>query len=546
MSTTQEDVRDTSYEHAVRQFASRSEWLSYARWLRRQARVSLGLLPGPPRCALRARIFGRWEGDGYSCEKASFESLPGFFVTGNTFRPLCRGRRKRKQPGILCPHGHWPDGRLHDHDPAGSVIARCIQLARMGATVFSWDMVGYNDSCQIPHREFRAADPHWGLSLMGLQAWNTIRATDFLLSLPEVAAGRIGVTGCSGGGTQTFAHMAVDERIAAAAPICMISYRFQGGCLCENAPLLRLDATNVELARLFAPKPLFVGSCTGDWTADTPEKELPALRAVYRLYGAKGRLFGLHVDAGHNYNRRMREAVYGFFNRWLFGAASARPIGESAVGRPPLRDRMVWWGREAPARMRPKALRELWRRRCEAALRPHLKGAAAARKGLGPLLPHALGITPTSVDQCRAAEPKSVGITASGQSLLVTPARRSRPGGRKVEFALTYNRSALAQRVHEVLAALQNASGHRTLVGKGDAGPACLLAGALSRRVKALDVDMCGFDPAEENSWRRHFDTPCIRQVGGLATAFAMVGARPLELRSARATLKELAAKYAR
>ncbi|MCK4374663.1 MAG: acetylxylan esterase, partial [Candidatus Brocadiae bacterium] len=292
MSTTQEDVRDTSYEHAVRHFASRSEWLDYARWLRRHARVSLGLLPEPPRCALRARLFGRWEGDGYSCEKASFESLPGFFVTGNLFRPLCRGHRTRKQPGILCPHGHWPDGRLHDHDPAGSVIARCIQLARMGATVFSWDMVGYNDSCQIPHREFRAADPHWGLSLMGLQAWNTIRATDFLLSLPEVDAGRIGVTGCSGGGTQTFAHMAVDERIATAAPICMISYRFQGGCLCENAPLLRLDATNVELARLFAPKPLFVGSCTGDWTADTPEKELPALRAVYRLYGAKGRLFG--------------------------------------------------------------------------------------------------------------------------------------------------------------------------------------------------------------------------------------------------------------
>jgi len=176
-------------------------------------------------------------------------------------------------------------GRLHIDDYLGSVPSRCAALAQMGATVFSWDMVGYNDSCQVPHREF-VGDELWGLSLMSLQTWNSVRALDFLLERPEVDPRQIGITGTSGGGTQTFAMTAVDgERLAAAAPICMISYSMQGGCLCENAPLLRIDATSVDLARLFAPKPMFMGSCTGDWTKNTPSLELPAMRAVYDLFG---------------------------------------------------------------------------------------------------------------------------------------------------------------------------------------------------------------------------------------------------------------------
>lgn len=540
-------LRHTGYEHGVRHFSGKSEWLAYARWLRRHVRVSLALLPEPPRCPLKARVSGGWKGPGYSCDKVFFESLPGLFVTGNLFRPLPENRRKRKAPGILCPHGHWQDGRLHDWGRAGSVVARCIQLARMGAAVFSWDMVGYNDSCQLPHRQFGAGDPHWGLSLMSLQTWNDIRALDFLLSLPEVDPKKVGVTGASGGGTQTFTLMAVDGRVAAAAPVCMISYHYQGGCLCENAPLLRLDATNVELARLFAPKPLFTGSCTGDWTANTPKVELPAIRQVYGFYGAKDRASGLHVDADHNYNRQMREAVYGFFNRRLFGAKSARPVSESVESsqRPPLRDRMVWWGRKAPPHMAAKALRDLWRRRCETALRPHLK-TAAARRGLGPLLAHTLGITATSANRCRSVEPTTVKIASAGDSLIVAPVKQPGRRGDDVEFHTTYNRSLLADRVHEILAALENARRKVTLVGRGAAGPACLLAGALSKRTSALDVDMCGFDLTSDGSWRKHFDTPCIRQVGGLATAFALVGKRPLELRNAGDAVRKLATTYAR
>ena len=542
-----EESRHTAYDYPVRHFASRSDWLPYARRLRRHARVSLGLLPAPPRCDMKPQVFGRWEGYGYSCEKVAFESLPGLFVTGNLFRPLGRKGRSKKRPGILCPHGHWQDGRLHDWDPAGSVVARCIQLARMGAAVFSYDMVGYNDSCQLPHREFGDGDPHYGLSLMSLQTWNSVRALDFLLSVPGVNPRRIGVTGCSGGATQTFALCAVDERVAAAAPICMISYSYQGGCLCENAPLLRLDATNVELARLFAPDPLFMGSCTGDWTVRTPERELPAVREVYRLYGAHERLSGLHVNAGHNYNFQMREAVYGFFNRHVFGAKSSAPVPESVQPheRPPLRDRMVWWGREAPPPMLVEALRALWRRRSTAALRPHLRDAASARKDLGPLLLHVLGMTGFPGAQPGRRGAGTVSVTERSGALVVEPSRRAARAP-AAEFHTTYNLSPLAERVHEVLTALEVAGGRRALVGEGATGPACLLAGALSKRVKALDVDMCGFDPGRDEAWHEHLDTPCIRQVGGLGAAFALVGGRPLKLRSATPAVAALARRYAR
>ena len=158
-SANRRTVRDTNYPFPTRDFASRQEWAVYAGWLARHVRVSTALLPEPPAAPLRAKLLGRWEGDGFSCQKVAFEALPEVLVTGNLYRSAKTSRRGAKNPGILCPHGHWDDGRLHDHDPAGSVPARCIQFARMGITVFSWDMVGYNDSSQLgPDRSSHGAD----------------------------------------------------------------------------------------------------------------------------------------------------------------------------------------------------------------------------------------------------------------------------------------------------------------------------------------------------------------------------------------------------
>src|SRR5690242_12937006 len=127
--------------------SSKAEWEQRARAIREQALVSCGLWPLPEKTPLEAKIFGRIERDGYSVEKVYFQSYPGFYVAGNLYRPLGKGRGPF--PGVLNPHGHWKDGRFAD-EASGSIAARCINFARQGMVAFSWDMVGYNDT-QFAH-----------------------------------------------------------------------------------------------------------------------------------------------------------------------------------------------------------------------------------------------------------------------------------------------------------------------------------------------------------------------------------------------------------
>ena len=513
--------------------------------MRRHVAVSLALEPVPPRSETGAEIFGRWAGDGYTCEKVFLESLPGFYLTGNLFRPLEQQAPERTRPAILCPHGHWADGRLHDRDPRGSIIARCVQFAKMGGIAFSYDMVGYNDSCQLPHGQFENNE-HYGLSLMALQAWNSLKALDFITELPDVDDSRIGVTGASGGATQTIALAAVDERISVSAPVCMISLNMQGGCLCENAPLLRIDATNVEIASLFAPKPMFIGSCTGDWTRNTEVEELPVIRNIYNLYGAAADLMHHHVDFEHNYNLEMREHVYGFLNKHLLKGPSAEPVDETYMTVPPHRDRLVWWGREAPRGIAFDAMKRIWRKRAEETLRPLLRNAESARASVGKLLPHVVGVTPASMDTLAGRDPHGIGIVRERNDIRIQETKRLDYPKTDIDFFSTYNRTPFAERVHEILGLVENIKGDVNLVGVGNAGPAVLVAAAISNRVTEVDVDMCGFDVHSDADWHMHMDTPAIRQVGGVATILSLIGSRPLTLRNAPAELRELQTRYAR
>ena len=536
------EMRDLNTRFESKHFEDAAQWEAYASWLARHIRVSLGLLPEPERTPLHAEVFGKWSGDGYSCEKACFESLPGLYVTGNLFRPL--NEHDKACPVVLCPHGHWPDGRLHDRDPRGSVIARCIQLARMGAVVFSHDMVGYNDSCGLPHRDFDN-NPPFGLSLMALQTWNSIRAVDFLLSLPRVDGRRIGVTGASGGGTQTFILSAVDSRITASAPVCMISFYMQGGCNCENAPLLRLDASNVDIARLAAPKPLFMGSCTGDWTKNTGTDEFPAVREIYRLYNESELLLHSHVDEEHNYNRELREHVYGFFHRFLFGGDSTVPIPETNAERPPHRERMVWWGRSAPQRINQASLSRMWRDHIDRSLSPYLRSAESVREHLGPLLAHTAGITGTSIGDFLKREPESVSFKKSNQTVAVHERKPLQYPREEAKYFTTYNRTPFADRVHEILGVLRNSSGDVRLVGNGNAGPAVIVAAALSQNVKSVEADLCGFDAECDEHWSRYFDLPSIRRIGGFAIILAMIGRREMNLTNASDSVIKMKRLYA-
>ncbi len=342
-------IVDVNTPRSFPKVESRSEWESRSAEIRRQVLVSCGLWPMPQKTPLDAHFFGSIEREGYSVEKVYFQTFPGFYLAGNLYRPLGRGRGPF--PGVLNPHGHWKDGRMADNAD-GSVAARCIQQARMGMVAFSYDMVGYNDTIQIPNHRAFALDPTnqlWSVSLMGLQAWDSVRAVDFLESQPEVDPKRLACTGESGGGTQAFILGAIDDRLALQAPVVMVSHTMQGGCLCENAPGLRVDYSNMEIAASAAPRPQILVGARGDWTKDTMTVEGPALQQVYTLLDASSHLRYTRFDYNHNYNQTSREAVYGWMQQWLLGGAAVVAVPEQPYKKEPTEDLRVFPDGKPPA-----------------------------------------------------------------------------------------------------------------------------------------------------------------------------------------------------
>lgn len=291
-------------------------WRARAEELRLRVLASAGLRPMPARPRVRPHVTARLARRGYRVENLWFETGRGLHLAGNLYLPEGPG----PFAAVLHPHGHWAEGRAAD-DTDGSSQAFCIHLARAGYVVLAWDMIGYNDTRSLPHDWSDRRDARLGITLLGLQLWNSIRALDFVAAHPRVDARRIGVAGASGGATQAILLGAVDDRVAASALVCMVSSRMQGGCVCENAPGLRVGTNNVELAATMAPRPLLLVSATGDWTERTPREEFPSIRAVYRRLGAEGNVANAHFDLPHNLLAESREAVYAFFARHLGGEA---------------------------------------------------------------------------------------------------------------------------------------------------------------------------------------------------------------------------------
>jgi len=334
------EIRHLDLVYTFPSYPTRTSWECRAEHLRKRILTSTGLWPMPDKFPMNPKVTGKIEGDDYIIENVYFESIPGFFVTGNLYRP------KGKQgpfPAIANPHGHWTNGRL-ENQILGSIPGRCINFARQGFISFAYDMIGYNDSkLRFPHTfGGEPKDYLWGISLMGLQLWNSIRVIDYLQSLPDVDPDRIACTGASGGGTQTFMLMSIDKRVKVSSPNVMISAYMQGGCLCENAPNLRVDCFNVEIGAMMAPRPMIMLSCTGDWTQHTPEVEYPAIQSIYRMYDATDKIASVQVDAQHNYNQESREAVYGWFNKWLLGVGDGSSIKETPFEVPPPEQMLVF------------------------------------------------------------------------------------------------------------------------------------------------------------------------------------------------------------
>jgi dienelactone hydrolase len=289
-----------------------SEWTTQADWEKRAEVIRRGLITGmkldqmpAPGSTFKPIIHSTREMDGYIVENIAVESFPGYYITGNLYRPL---KTDKKCPAVLSPHGHWEDRRMMD-----DVQKRCASFALMGAVVFAYDMVGYGDSKQVSHKI--------PIALL-LQTFNSKRVIDYLVSRPDVDAAKIGVTGESGGGTQTIMITALDNRIKVSAPVVMVSAYFFGGCACESGmPVHKSDhhqTSNVEIAALCAPRPMLLVSDGGDWTKNTPRVEMPYLRRVYELYGAESKLDNAHLPAErHDYGSNKRFPVYNFFDAYL-------------------------------------------------------------------------------------------------------------------------------------------------------------------------------------------------------------------------------------
>ncbi len=301
-------LSEPAAEHQLAEFARNcptlEEWQTRARKVREGILRGAGLWPPPEKCALNPILHSRREHSGYSVENVAFESLPGFFVSGNLYRPKAG---KAPFAAVLCPHGHFTypggGGRFRP-----DMQIRCATLARMGAVVFSYDMVGWGDSIQTTH-----AHPY----VLALQLWNSIRCLDFLDSLGEIEMRRVGITGASGGGTQSFLLAAVDDRVAVSIPVVMVSAHFFGGCDCESGmPIhrsLNHVTNNADIAALAAPRPQLIISCGGDWTKNNPRVEFPYIQRIYRFFGAADNIENVHLAAeGHDYGPSKRAAAYRF------------------------------------------------------------------------------------------------------------------------------------------------------------------------------------------------------------------------------------------
>ncbi len=288
------------------QIKTLEDWIKRSQTIRDGILIGGNLSPLPRKTLLNPVFHSLRHYDEYQVENVYFESIPGFYVTGTLYRPI---HPPIPTPVVLKPHGHWKNKR---YSPENQYL--CATLARMGCIVFTYDMIGYADSTQVKHKI---------KSAFTLQTWNSIRSLDFLISLPNIDKTRVGITGESGGGTQTFILTAIDDRITVSAPLIMVSSFFFGGCICESGLPIHAGegykTNNAEITALSAPRASLIVSDGGDWTRFVPTLEFPFIQSIYRLFDRENLVENAHFPKeGHNLSFNKRSAVYNFFARHFY------------------------------------------------------------------------------------------------------------------------------------------------------------------------------------------------------------------------------------
>jgi fermentation-respiration switch protein FrsA (DUF1100 family) len=287
----------------------------------------LGDLPdynGP----LNARITGRIEAESYSIEKVIFESLPGFFVTANLYRPNQPGR----YPAVLLQSGHTQEGKPEPQRLAAN-------LALKGFVALAFDPVGQGEREQTYDRQVDGPLAGWSVNehiQAGAQCiligegvaryfvWDAKRALDYLLSRPEVDATRVGAAGCSGGGALTMFIGALDPRLKAVVPACFPnSYRllFAGPDPDSEMSWPNFVSRGLDVAdfvELSAPTPWLIQATEHDYfTPEGAKLVYEEARRWYALYGAEDKVRFFVGSGPHGTPLESREAIYEWMIRWL-------------------------------------------------------------------------------------------------------------------------------------------------------------------------------------------------------------------------------------
>jgi cephalosporin-C deacetylase-like acetyl esterase len=311
------------------------DWKQPRPELRRQLREMLGLDPLPARTPLKAQITGQLERDAYRIEKVVFQSLPGFYVTGDFYVPK-DAAPPRPTVLYLCGHSPHPLGAKVEYQD------RALWFAAHGFPCLVLDTLEFGEVAGIHHGTHNLNLWPWlslGYTPAGVEVWSAMRALDYLETRPEVDQRRIGLTGISGGGAITWYTAAVDERVAAAAPVCS-TFTFgsqaalwiaAGQCDCiyyHNTYLWDFPIVGA----LIAPRPLLILSGQKDtiFPPDGYHEAFQRAKRVYDLYagGDSDRIREVDDNVTHSDPPLFLREARQWMQRWLKGDPT--PLPEAA------------------------------------------------------------------------------------------------------------------------------------------------------------------------------------------------------------------------
>lgn len=326
-------------QHEVRSAAVAAATTSPAALEARQTqlRADFARLVGefPERAPLSAKTVGTIECEGYRIERVVYESRPRHRITANLYLPA---DTSKSVPGVLVPCGHSANGKASE-----AYQSACILLALNGCAALIYDPIGQGERHQLSDPIGHGTNEHTlvgvGALLVGrstghYRIWDGLRSMDYLASRPEVDPARLGCTGNSGGGTMTTWLMAVDERIAVAAPSCFITtlerlFKTIGPQDCEQhfpgqGPA-GIDHT--DLITMRAPKPTLILAAEQDFfDFGGTRRAAQEAEAVYRVLGHPERAGLFSYNDEHGFSQPRRQAAVHWMRRWLL--EDDRPVAE--------------------------------------------------------------------------------------------------------------------------------------------------------------------------------------------------------------------------